>query len=101
MSSGSSIANTFVGNGVINYNGKKVGLKLDGGRNETSVSLSWETSYGNGETIKCTSRLTMVGQDYSKEGYVTKNGIDSQLTLHFSEFPHYNLAASWKYQVST
>lgn len=107
-SSDASAQKLLSGHGEADYGGRKMDLTLDGGFNETSVTLNWVGDYSAGERIKCTSRLTTLGRHNSRDkpnninniiSTVLKEGIDSQLSLEFSEFPQYNLAASWKYQV--
>jgi hypothetical protein len=85
----------FKGKGDMHFGseGKKAELSLEGAYNDTSLDLNWKSELWGGETIKCTSRITKLQDEGDK--------LDSQLSLEFSQSPHYNLAASWKYQVGS
>lgn len=97
------------GDGLVSYEGnlgvdlgqrKEVQAEWRGSLNDTSLTLVLDANYKifegarNPETIRWKSTISK----FKHEEESTQ--IDTTLNLDFSEFPDYNLGASWKYQVS-
>ena len=96
---------SFDGSGVLEFEegrrAVKAELKLKGSYNESRLTVGWDAEYQtpNSPTTQTIRSKSTISQE-SKHHDETEKQIDTTLSLDFSEFPDYNLEASWKYQVS-